>query len=425
MIFSRKKQSFKNDMAPIGDVNSLSEWMSENGWNQNDANTHGKNSLKEITVFTCIKILADSVGMLPVQPYQRQKEIVTKASDHYLYNLLTLRPNQFMSASDFWKCIEVQRNVFGNSFVWIERAKVGRNAGRILGFYILDSTQVQIWVDTMGLVSGANTVWYIFTDNMGNQYRIESIDIMHFKGLSTNGISGISPVENLRNSIENAKSSSIFLNNSYKSGMSTKGIIQYVGDLNSTAENTFRTKFEQMSNGLDNANRVSLLPIGYQYQPIALTMVDAQFLENTNLTIRQLTAAYGIKPHQVNDLLKASYAMTSEANKEFYTDTLLAILTMYEQELTYKLFTTTEIASGFYFKFNVDIILRGDIKTRYEAYRTAIQAGFMAPNEARNSEDMAPKDGGDDLFMNGSMAPIANIEAPAPGKTTKNAKGGE
>jgi len=399
--------------------------MLENGWNTNDANTHGKNALKEITVFTCIKILADSVGMLPVQSYQNQDDIITKASGHYLYTLLTLRPNPFMSASDFWKCVETQRNIFGNAFVWIERAKVGRNAGRITGFYILDATQVQVWVDTMGLVSGANTVWYIFTDNMGNQYRIENIDMLHFKGLTTSGIFGISPVEHLRNSIENAKNSSIFLNNSYKSGMSTKGIIQYVGDLNSTAENTFRTKFEQMSNGLDNANRISLLPIGYQYQPVALTMVDAQYLENTNLTIRQITAAFGIKPHQVNDLLKASYAMTSEANKEFYTDTLLAILTMYEQELTYKLFTTKELASGFYFKFNVDVILRGDIKTRYEAYRTAIQAGFMAPNEARASEDMQPKDGGDKLFMNGSMTPIENAGTATTLPVVGNAKGGE
>lgn len=210
----------------------------------------------------------------------------------------------------------------------------------------------------------------------------------------------------LRNNIENAKSAQQYLNNSYKNGMQTKGIIQYVGDMSPEAENVFREKFEQMSSGLKNANRVSLLPIGYQFQPISLNMADAQFLENTQLTVRQLTAAFGVKLHQVNDLQKASYASTSEQNREFYVDTLMSTLTMYEQETTYKLFLDSELEEGIYTKFNQDVILRGDPKSRYEAYSQAIQNGFKTPNEVRELEEDPPLDGGDQLIVNGNFMPI-------------------
>lgn len=400
MIFRRDIRA--ETQLTTGDITTLAELL---GLNVDDLQITGNNSLKEITVYTCIRILSDTISKLPLKIYQDNNGI-QKATSHYLYPILKLRPNPYMSASDFWKCIEAQRNIHGNAYAWIDRIKIGRKAGQITGLYPLDSTKMQIYVDDVGLLNSKNKIWYVYTDNLGNQYKIDPVDLLHFKGLTTDGLVGINPIEKLKNSIENAKSAEQFLNNSFKNGMQTKGIVQYVGDLNPQAEQTFREKFEQMSNGLKNANRISLLPIGYQFQPISLSMTDAQFLENTQLTIRQITAAFGIKLHQVNDLVKSSYASTSEANREFYVDTLMAILTMYEQELTYKLFTSNEIEQGYYIKFNPDVILRGDIKTRYEAYRIGLQAGFITANEVRALEEKEPKEGGDRLLVNGNMMPI-------------------
>lgn len=415
MIFSRAKPQVKNEV--LTDLQSLADWL---GLSVDELEISGTNSLKEITVFTCIKILAETISKLPLKIYQ-EKDGVKKVTDHYLYPMLKLRPNPYMSASDFWKCVDTQKNINGNAYVWIDRVLKGRNAGKILGLYPLISANMQVYVDDVGLLSSKNKVWYVYNDNKGQEYKISSTDLLHFKGLTTNGLIGVNPIEAMRSNIENAKSSSLFLNNSYKTGMQTKGIIQYVGELNQAAENTFRDKFEQMSSGLSNANRVSLLPIGYQYQPIALSMVDSQFLENTNLTIRQITAAYGIKLHQVNDLQKSSYSSTSEANREFYTDTMLGIFTMYEQELVYKLFTTKEIEEeNYYAKFNADAILRGDIKTRYEAYRTGVQGSFITPNEVRELEEMEPKPGGDDLLANGTMVKLTEV-----GAAYKEKRGGE
>lgn len=375
------------------------KWL---GIDVSEVNLRGKNALKEATIFACIKILADSIAKLPVKVYQ-DLDGKQAAKNHYLNYLLKVRPNPFMSASDFWKAVEVQRNLYGNSYVWIDfTAK-----GKIQGLFPIDSTKVKIYVDDVGLLSSENKVWYVVTDNKNKQYRLTSDEILHFKGFTTDGIVGLSPLECLRNTIENAGYASQFINNSFKNGLQTKGIIQYVGDLSPEAEKTFRERFERMSSGLKNANRVSLLPLGFEYRPIAMNLADAQFLENTQLTIRQIAAAFGIKNHQLNDLSRATHTNISEQQKEFYIESLLPILTMYEQELSYKLFTTTELKEGFYVKFNANAILRADIKTRYESYRIAIQSGFMTPNEVRALEELEPKDGADELICNGNMIKVS------------------
>ncbi len=404
MIFkSTYKQNHKNTSLADEEWAQLRDWL---GISADTLDVSGTRSLKEVTVYTCIKILAETLAKLPLKIYQDQNGI-RKASDHYLYKLLKLRPNPYMSAVDFWKCLETQRNIYGNAYA---APDVLRN-GQIIGIYPLDSSRMNIYVDDMGLLSSRNSIWYIYTDNAGVQHKFNSDEILHFKGVTTNGLVGLSVIESLRASIENAKAAGGFLNNSYKNGMQSAGIINYVGDLSPAAETNFRNKFEQMSSGLANANRISLLPVGYQYQSMALKLTDAQFLENSRFTIQQLTAAYGIKPHQVNDQTKTSYASVSESNREFYTDTMLAILTMYEQELTYKLFLDREIAAGFYTRFSADVILRGDLKTRYDAYAVAVQNGFKKPNEIRAMEEDPDADGGDQLIVNGNYVPLSNVGA--------------
>ncbi len=365
----------------------------------------GKNALKEATVFACIRILADAVGKLPIKAY-RDNEGKQNAASHYLAPLLKLRPNPWMSSRDLFKCLEVQRNIYGNAYAWLDIETKGRAAGQVIGIYPLDATRVKIYIDDVGLLPGKGKLWYTYTDNKGTEYRIDQDEMLHFKGLAFDGIVGMTPLEQLKSTIENAGAASQFLNNSFKSGMQTKGLIYYAGDLNPAAEKVFREKFEQMSAGLKNANRVSLLPVGYQFQPLSLKLTDAQFLENTQLTIKQIAAAFGVKNHQLNDLDRATHTNISEQQREFYIDTLMDILTGYEQELTYKLFTQKELDDGYYVKFNVNAILRADPKTRYEGYRIAIQSGFLTANEVRALEELEAKEGGDRLLINGNMMPI-------------------
>lgn len=377
-----------------------------------EVNVQGKNALKVDTVFACIRILSESIAKLPLKVYQEDENGIQKATRHPIYQLLKLRPNPHMSALDFWKTVETQRSLYGNAYVNIEFDR----QGKIVALWPIDSTRVKVVIDdteSMPIVTSIKRkIWYEVDTGADGKRKIMPDEMLHFKGsITLNGLVGIAPLDYLRSTIENAASSNKFINNFFRQGLQTKGIVQYVGDLNPTAQETFRKNFESMSSGLKNSHRISLMPIGYKFEPIALTMVDAQFLENTQLTIRQIATSFGVKMHQLGDMSRATHHNTAEQQKEFYTETLQPPLTGYEQEMTWKLFLDQELASGLYIKFNVDALLRADIKTRYEAYRIGIQGMFLTPDEVRAMEERPPLPGGDRLYANGSVVPLTEAGA--------------
>lgn len=384
-----------------------------------DVNVKGRNALKVDTVFACIRILSESVAKLPVKIYQEDENGVQKQARHPLYKLLKLRPNPYMSAFDFWKCIEAQNCVYGNAYVNIEYDR----RGRVAALWPVDASKVKVMVDDVNFLDGTiwtgTKLWYEVTVG-AEKRKVMPHDMLHFKGgITLDGLMGVSPIDYLKSTIENGASANKFINNFFKQGLQVKGLIQYIGDLDEKAKRNFREKFEEMSSGLKNSHRVALMPIGYQFVPISLNMHDAQFLENTQLSIRQIATAFGIKMHQINDLERATYSNVTEQQKDYYTDTLQPKLTGYEQEMSWKLLLDSELESGFFVRFNVDAMLRSDIKTRYEAYRVGIQAGFLKPNEARAKEELPPEEGGDQLMVNGNMVPITEAGA------AYRAKGGD
>lgn len=93
-----------------------------------------------------------------------------------------------------------------------------------------------IYVDDVGLLGKANNVYYIYSSADGKRYKLNREEIFHAMGLTFNGIVGIPPWMYLQGIIENSKASQEYMNQFYKNGLQTKGIIQYVGDLNEDAQ---------------------------------------------------------------------------------------------------------------------------------------------------------------------------------------------
>jgi len=312
---------------------------------------------------------------------------------------------------DFWKTVEYQRNEYGNAIVIPVFDCSMSGGGKVKALYPIDFEKVKIWVDDASLMGKKNAIIYVVTLKDGTERKFSSDEVLHFKANTNNGLIGLPIKTLLKETIENSQSAQSYVSNYFKSGLFAKGVLQYTGNVKEESETKMQQKFERMVSGTKNAGKLLPLPLGFSFQPISTNMADAQFFEITNLTIRQIAAAFGVKLHQINDLSKSTHTNISQQQKDFYVGTLQAILTGYEQELTYKLLLDKEIEAGYYFRFNVDAILRTDIKTRYEAHRIAIQNGFMTPNEVRDYEEYPPLEGGDDLICNGNMQKVIDIGA--------------
>lgn len=366
------------------------------------------NKLRHATYFTCMRIMTDTVSKLPCKLYQDKEDGIHKITDHPLATILKLRPNPYMSASDFWKCVEFQRNHYGNAIVIPEFDK---RTGKLIGLYPVDFPKVQIWIDDRGIFGIKDAVWYVIRDKSNLEYKLYNEELLHFKGLTSDGLVGMSIQDYLVELIENGQSSQQYINTYFKNGLFAKGVVQYSSSLDESAEKRMVERFKRMASGIKNAGSILPMPLGFQFVPLNTTMADAQFFEISGLTIRQIAAAFGVKMHHLNDLERSTHNNIEQQQKSFYIDTLQSILTMYEQELTFKLLIYRELSQGYFIRFNVDSILRADIKTRYEAYRIGIQSGFKTPNECRRMEEDPPKEGGDDLVCNGNMQKMTQIGA--------------
>jgi HK97 family phage portal protein len=185
--------------------------------------------------------------------------------------------------------------------------------------------------------------------------------------------------------------------------------LQYTGDIVDGKRKIMQQKFESMANGIANAGKILPVPLGFSFTTIDTKMTDSQFLELNKYTALQIGAAFGIKPGQLNDYSSGKFNNVELQQREFYVDTLLSILTMVEQELTYKLLTEQERKQGYFFKFNVDVLMRASFKERMEAYAFAINNGIMKPNEARQKEDYPDDENGNQLIVNGNYIPLSMV----------------
>ena len=358
--------------------------------------------LSEATYFACLKILAENIGKLPFKVQRMtEKDGVIKEYKHPLYSVIGTRPNPYMTATHFWSTLEYNRNHHGNAYAWILWG------GESITLWPLPSDNVNIWIDNKGVWGRQNAVWYVFTcTKTGERYKIANDSILHLKGsTSFDGILGKSVRDVLRSTIEGNLKGQAMLNSSYENGFTGKAVLHYTGGVSDPLEKVYVEKMEEYMSGKNQ--RIIPMPLGTSLTPVNMKLADNQFVELKKYSALQIAAAFGIKPSQINDYEKSSYASAEAQNLSFYVDTLLYILKQYEEETTYKLLPVAEQADGYYTKFNVSVILRADQKTQMESLRTAVAGGIYTPNEARKLLDKGSKEGGDELYANGNIIPLS------------------
>lgn len=409
-IFSRIAKGIKNAIIPAKSVDmqsqELLEWLG--------ISSTPKKLVSEVTYFTCLKMLSETLGKMPLKFYQETDKGIQKVKSNKAHKLLKTRPNALMTPSTFWATVEQNRNHYGNAYVWIRRRFKRRKFGgidEIQDFWIMPSNNVQVLIDNQGCFGAKGRIWYLYTDKYSaEQYIFNSDDVMHFKtSYSFDGILGVPVRDILKNTLEGGLESQNFMNNLYKSGLTAKAVLEYTGELDQEAKNRLVKGFENFASGSKNSGKIIPVPLGMKLVPLDIKLTDSQFFELKKFNALQIAGAFGIKPNQLNDYEKSSYANSEMQQLSFYVDTVLFILKQYEEELNYKLLSKEEVEEGFFFKFNEKVILRTDSKSQMETLAKAVNNGIYKPNEARSYLDMPQAEGGDTLIVNGNYIPISKV----------------
>lgn len=363
-----------------------------------------KSELREVTYYTCMKILSETMGKLPIKVYEwKKKQGRVRADPDSTSKLLNGRPNPHMTPSIFFATIENNRNHFGNGYVWIQR-KISRNGSENMGLWIMQSDCVTPIYDNTGIFGGQGKIYYQYTDPLdGEMYVFPEMDVMHFKtSMTLDGLTGIPVRDMLGDVVEGASQSQQYMSNLYKGGMTASMALQYAGEIDDSRIKLLQKKYNKYLSGPKNAGKIVPVPAGMQLQPLNYKLTDAQFFELKKYSALQIAGAFGVKPNQINDYEKSSYANSEMQQLSFLVDTMLFPLKQYEEELTYKLYIGTEKSC----KFNEKAILRTDSKTQMEILAQGVQNGMRKVNEARELLDLPRDPDGDVLLMNGNFIPV-------------------
>lgn len=367
-----------------------------------------REAMNEAVYYACIKVLSESIGKLPFKIMQAQEDKgVRVAREHPWYRTLNERPNRYMNASTFWGMMELCRNHYGNGYAWIDTRDPKHPQ-----LWPIDPSTVQVWYDDACLLKDAPDVYYRIASKKG-EVILGSEEVFHVKShLTLDGLVGISVREQLASVIQGNLKAQKYINKLYDSGMTAKAVLQYTGNFKDTSTEALTrgieayAKGEMKNKGIEN---IIPVPLGMQLTPLNLKLTDSQFLEIKQYSALQIASAFGVKPYQVGDYSKSSYASAEAQQLSFLVDTLLFNLKQFEEEANWKIVTDGDYSKGYHSKFNTGVLLRADQKTQIDTLVSAVSNFLMTPDEARERLDLPNLPGGDQLIGNGSTVTLEQV----------------
>lgn len=371
---------FKRKNTEVLDSAALAEMVSGLGLSDAGIEVTPKNAMALSTVYSCVRVLAETIGMLPINLYQVDGKSRVKASGHYLQKLLRNGPNSYMTTLEWHELIVTHLCLRGNFYAY-----VNWSGSRVLELLPLNPANV-----TPELDENWNVHYKVIFPN-GRWDYIEAKSILHIRLQTMDGLVGMSPIAQGRHAIGLAKATErhgakVFANGAHPSG----GFTTEAG----LKEDQFkRLKLQLEDYKGENVHKNLILEGGLKWFQTSMTSEDAQYLETRKFQRAEVCGLFRMPPHKISDLERSTFSNMEHSNIDFYQSACMPYCVRMEQRYIKSL--VVQDGNDYQIKFNANGMMRGDSTARANFYTAQIQNGAMSPNEIRELEDMNPRDGGD------------------------------
>ncbi len=378
-----------------------------------------RNALSIPAVFACVRAISEDVAKLPIHVYRQTETGKERLRNHPLARLVRDRPNPHMSWFDLAATSTAHALTWGNGYVEIVRDGNGRPSE----LWPLEPDHVEVRRSTVN----PEEIVYIYNDpETGKRRTIFEVDVLHVKGLGYDGLVGYSVIGWARKSLALTAAAEKFGSAFFGNSSLPKGVLEHPGVLGEEAQKNLRESWEKIHRGAGNYGRVAILEEGMKFNAITIPPEDAQFLETRQFQVPEVCRWFRMPPHKIADLTRATFSNIEHSSIEYVGDTLLPWLVRWEQEIRRKCFTGGE--ANLYVEFVTAALLRGDLKSRYDAYAIGRQWGWLSPDDVREFENLNPieSDGGKIYLVPANMTNadvFAKVKEP-PAPTTTPPGGG-
>lgn len=338
------------------------------------------------TVFACVNRISGSIGSSPLKLYKRLPDGGSvEATEHPLYSLMLDSPNPEMTSVDFKGAMQTNATMRQNGHGLIVRD----GFGEVAEIWPIEPQDISMLRDP----ATQDVKYYL----RGKE--VPSRSILHLKGFTANGVIGLDTITAAREVIALAialqDNAARFFSNGSRPGV----ILEHPQRLSDQAAKRLRESFDALFKGTGNAYKTVVAEEGMK---VALQRQDnrsSQFQEARLAQAKELCQIFGVPPHKVGILDEANFSTIEQQNIEYVSDTITPWARRWEQSCAMKLLRPEE-RGVYFFRFDLGDLLRGDMASRYDAYATARNWGFMCVDEIREREGMNPlPDGKGKIFL--------------------------
>jgi len=357
-------------------------------------------SLVSSAVWACVRVRSESMASLPLILYRRTKSGKERAVEHPLYSLLHDLPNPEITSFELRQTLGIHLDTWGNAYceiVWTDSGQVAELWPLLPGRMTVERTNGEL----------------IYSYKLPGEEKpkpIPAYRIMHWKGLTGNGLIGYSPVRVHMEAIGLSLAAQEYGARLFGNGARPGGVLTHPGRLSPEAQKRLEKSWTGAHEGLSNAHRLRILEEGMKFEAVGMPPEEAQFLQTRNFQLQEIARIYRVPLHMVGDLTRATNNNIEHQGIEFVVQTLRPALVNIEQAISRDLLVGRE-RQKYFAEHLVDALLRGDVASRYAAYNVAINAGFMSRNEVRQRENLNPAPGLDNYLVPLNMAESSRQEA--------------
>jgi HK97 family phage portal protein len=370
-----------------------------------------ESALTYTAVYAAVRILAETIASIPLHVYIRVGEDGKKrARGHPLYNILHNQPNTEMTAFSFWEVMMFGLLFHGNCYAEIE----SDSFGDVTGLWPLLPQNMK--VDRLD-----GEIIYLYTLPEGKTVPIKKEQIFHVHGLSSNGLCGFSPLQMAREAIGLGLAAEEFGARFFSNGGNVSGVLEHPTELGDEGRDNLRRSFEETYSGLSRAHRLMILEEGMKYVRIGIPPNEAQFLETRKFQVTEIARFFRVPPHMLADLERSTNNNIEHQSLEFVKFSIIPWGVRIEQTILWKLFSAQE-KKYMFAEFSLEGLLRGDIKSRFEALHIARLDGIITADEWRAMENMNPLT---PEQLAKTWRPVNMVPADTPVAIQDPSKGGE
>lgn len=339
------------------------------------------NALNCTAVYKCVRLLAESIATPPLCLYERfpdnNKE---QARKHPLYMLLHDAPNEVQTSFEWREMGVGHESLRGNSYSRVVRNEQHSRIEAIVPFHPDRTSIYQSPED--------GSLFYYLSLANGKPIRLNSDEVLHMRGLSSDGIIGYSPITLMAESIGLAMGSEAYRAYLYRNGANLSGFLKVAEALDEEEAKDLLRKFKETHAALENTGAVALFDANMSWEAMGMTAHDAQVLESSKFQASDIYGCYGVPPHMVGDTERSTSWGTGVEQQTigYHTFTLLPRMKRHEQRYNYVLLSPQD-RERYFIEYNIAGLIRGDMKTRYTSYAIGRQWGWLSVNDVRRLEN--------------------------------------